>query len=142
MFIWFFPILAGLGASVLIARVTSRTFPFLKKAGWFMIPEEVIVPQEITDMEHWNTHLVSTIPDPEKLQDCVRYALLDQLFYIKQRARTRYRPLVSKAVLKKIHNSEQLSISEFMLALGDTDCIDALHQISWINTINYQSRVF
>ncbi|MFT9215416.1 MAG: glucans biosynthesis glucosyltransferase MdoH [Acetobacter malorum] len=130
MFIWFFPILAGLGASVLIARVTSRTFPFLKKAGWFMIPEEVIVPQEITDMEHWNTHLIASIPDPDKLQDCVHYALMDPLFYIKQRARTRYRPLVAEAVLTKIYNGEKLSVSEFMIALGDTDCVDAMHRMS------------
>lgn len=140
IFVWFFPILAGLGASVLIARITSRTFPSLKKAKWFMIPEEVVVPREIVEMEQCNTHLKSLIPNPEEIQDCIKYALLNKLFYIKQRARSRFKSQLSERILKQIHDQKKLSLPDFMIAISDTRCLDTLHQISCENDIS-ESRV-
>ncbi|MBS0986932.1 glucans biosynthesis glucosyltransferase MdoH [Acetobacter thailandicus] len=129
IFLWFFPILGGFVFSVIIARLTSRTFPFLRKVGIFSIPEEINIPQEIHDLQYWNEHLKAYTPDPENDQDTFRYALQNPFFYIRHRAHTRVRRSISLRLLPKILQRQSLTNNEMRDALRDRECFDALHRM-------------
>lgn len=126
IFLWFTPILGGLCFSILIARLTSRTFEGLRRAGWFVIPEEFSQPQEITDLLEWNGRLKNKLPDPDDVEACVRYALSCPQFYLQQRASSRRKPMLSARILDKLNTNENLSLQEFMLAISEKSCLDAL----------------
>ncbi|APH60012.1 Periplasmic glucan glucosyltransferase [Granulibacter bethesdensis] len=128
IFVWFFPILAGLAGSVFVARVTSRTFPALLRHRWFMIPEEVQVPDEINDLMVWNDFLNQKIPDPSDIAATVHYAITDPSFYIRQRTRARFRSTIAERILAKLNNGEKLSLREFMIAIHEKTCLDKLHE--------------
>jgi membrane glycosyltransferase len=127
---WFFPILAGLSLSPLIARFTSRTFPRLQAAGLFLVPEEVAPPRVVADTEVWTVKFRMTIPDPEDSASALKFAKTDVHFYVKHRSSTRIRPHVADWLIPKIIEGSILDQRQTLLALSERSCFDALHEIS------------
>ncbi|MFT8973052.1 glucans biosynthesis glucosyltransferase MdoH [Zymomonas mobilis] len=128
IFIWFAPILGGLILGVLIARITSLTFPQLQRKQWFLIPEEFEIPSEIKDTLFQEKKLRHRIPTPGNLKDCLIYAVRNPFFYVKQRARAKINQNTYIFIKKKLDNNEKLSIDEFMNAIYEKRCLDRIHK--------------
>lgn len=128
MLVWFFPILGGFTASVFIARFSSRSFPSLRRSSLFLIPEEAVVPREISDLRRWEARFRLEIPDAADEPATLAWALCDAGFYVRHRRELRRRPKISSRLLPKIHAGQRLTGRELSHALRERDCFDALHE--------------
>lgn len=125
---WFFPILAGLSFSPLLARFTSKSFPKLRSFGLFLIPEEVSTPRVVLDTIDWESRIRSLIPDPEDIEKTLDFAKSNVHFYLRHRTSTRRRPHVAHWLIPKIISGVPLDARQTLLALGEKSCFDAIHQ--------------
>lgn len=123
---WFFPLLFGVTGCMFIAQVTSRTFPWVRKAGLFCIPEEINIPQEITDMVRWEEQLRANIPDPEDTDAAIDHALNDPHFYVRNTPNTRHKAHLAKRLLPKINSNTPLTTQEIGWAMRERACYHAL----------------
>lgn len=135
---WFFPILAGLTFSPVLARFTSRSFPALSRLGLFLIPEEVSPPEVVLDTAIWEDRFREALPDLDDRLATIDYAMTDVHFYVCHRPATRVRPLVAAWLLPKILSGETLDERQTFLALGERACFDALHE----RQANLQSTLY
>jgi membrane glycosyltransferase len=125
--LWFFPILGGFAGSVWIARFTSISFSSLRSRNLFCIPEEIDPPDVIVSIPQWELWFQDILPDAEKPDETVTFALSDLMFFIRHRPGTRSRPHVAEALLPKIRAGRPLQDKELLTALSERDCFDALH---------------
>ena len=126
---WFMPILGGFAFSMWIVRITSKSFPWMKKLNFFMIPEEVNVPPEITTMNKVMAYLKASTPNPEEVNESLLFAVKDKLFYVKNRKYVKSRPWVAKRLLAKINNDQTLTLKEYKAALKEKACFERLHEL-------------
>jgi membrane glycosyltransferase len=122
------PVLIGFSLAVVIAKVTSKTFPSIRRARLFCIPEEIDVPDVLRATRQWERHFTALIPDAADLESVFDHALTDLGFYLEHRATTRRRPLVAARLLPKIARGEPLSGKEMVLAMSERSCFDLLHR--------------
>jgi membrane glycosyltransferase len=128
MVLGFSPMLAGWSLAVVIARITSKSFPAIRRARLFCIPEELDVPPVLQATKDWERRFASVIPNAADRDATIDYALTDLRFYMEHRAVTRRRPRVAERLLPKIANREPLGSKELVLAMSERSCFDLLHQ--------------
>ena len=97
----FFPILGGFAGSVWIARFTSRSFPWIRSRNLFCIPEEIDPPEVVGAVGKWEQRFQGVLPDAEKPNETVTYALSDLMFFIRHRPGTRSRPHTARSCCQK-----------------------------------------
>jgi len=122
------PVLTGFSLAVVVAKVTSKSFPSIRRARLFCIPEELDVPPVLRATRQWERHFTALVPDATDLESVFDYALTDLGFYLEHRATTRRRPLVAARLLPKIARGEPLSGKEMVLAMSERSCFDLLHR--------------
>lgn len=125
--LWFFPILGGFTFSVVIARVTSKTFPSLLRRKLFLIPEEISPPEVALRMHDWESDLRAMVPDQEDTETAIRFAMTSKNFFIRHRPETRRRQHVKLWLLPRIQAKQKLTEHEYRIALSERSCFDELH---------------
>ncbi|MDE8345554.1 MAG: glucans biosynthesis glucosyltransferase MdoH, partial [Acidocella sp.] len=128
--LWFFPILAGFSFSVLIVRFTSRSFPWLMKHNLFMIPEEINVPDVLSDLKKWESVMAESLPDHTDTRAAIAFAVSSKYFFVQHRRETKCRSHVRTQLLSKILGGCTLSDMEMRIALSDRFCFDAIHKLN------------
>ncbi|BAT18806.1 glucans biosynthesis glucosyltransferase MdoH [Asaia bogorensis] len=124
---WFLPLILGLTLSPLLARISSETYPVMRRIGLFCIPEELEQPRVITLMFEALDHLKKFMPDPEDQVATVQYAVSNSFFYLNHRPQTRIKPHLAKRLEPKLTSGTPLTIAELGHALRERHCFDVLN---------------
>lgn len=111
---------------VFIVQFTSRSYPWMRRARLFCTPEEINVPQEITDMLQWEKTLRTNVPDPENTEASIAHALTDPIFYVRNTPNTRHKSHLAKRLLSKINSNTPLTTQEMGWAMRERACFHAL----------------
>lgn len=124
--LWTIFLLLSTTLCVFVVQLTSRTYPWIKRARLFCTPEEINVPQEITDMLQWEKRLRANTPDPEDTDAAIAHALSDPHFYVRNTPNTRHKSHLAKRLLPKIQNNTPLTTQEIGWAMRERACFHAL----------------
>ena len=127
---WLSPILFAFVGAAWIVRVTSLSFPALRKARLFCIPEEIAPPGVVAAVPVWQRQFEALLPNADDREAALKFAVSSRQFYIRHRAETRSRPRIAGYLLPKIENDEALSDRELLFGLSERSCFDLLHRKS------------
>jgi membrane glycosyltransferase len=125
---WLSPILFGLIAAPWIARFTSLSYPGIRRAKFFCVPEEIDMPPVVRSVRNWQRKFSGILPDPENRKATLDYGFSDPYFYVAHRGRTRLQPRLARQLLYKIAGDESLNDGEMLRALGERQCFDLIHE--------------
>ena len=121
------PILLGFIGSIWIVRVTSLTFPAVRRARIFCIPEEIDTPAVLAAVITWQRKFEDAVPDPAQRSKVLQFVVSDPQFFVAHRPQTRIRRLVAARLLPKIRAGDLLTDEELLLALGERRCFELMH---------------
>jgi membrane glycosyltransferase len=152
-FWWFLPVLAGMMVSIPLSVLTSRSSGgrWAKKAGLFLVPEEVSPPREIVDLRVRLAELemageLAARPSNAGLADVVLNPYVNAV-HVSLLRESRLNPAYAEAQMKAGVGTEavrglgekllaagpdSLNPKEKLLLLSDADAMSWLHRWAWL----------